>query len=115
MFMILIFMIIAVAISFLATMTSSSSKMMTNTEKLSPYECGFDSIGMNRLQFSLQFFMISVIFLVFDVEICLIFPLMFYTKMSNLSVFFITSQMFMIILLLSVIHEWNQGILNWKS
>lgn len=41
---------------------------------LSPYECGFDPIGANRLAFSLQFFSVAILFLVFDVEICLLFP-----------------------------------------
>ena len=57
--------------------SSLSYKAIADKEKASPFECGFDPSGLTRLSFCMKFFMVSVIFLVFDVEIALIVPILF--------------------------------------
>lgn len=82
-------------------------------EKNSPFECGFDPKGSARLPFSLRFFLIAVIFLIFDVEITLLLPLAMIINFSNISAWAFTGFVFIIILLVGLYHEWNQGALEW--
>nr|AYU71337.1 NADH dehydrogenase subunit 3 [Agrilinae sp. 2 ACP-2013] len=98
------------------TITSMiSKKTFSDREKNSPFECGFDPKSSARLPFSLHFFLIAVIFLIFDVEITLLFPLMITMKMMNMWDFFMLTVMFIMILLLGLYHEWWQGALLWAK
>nr|YP_010954855.1 NADH dehydrogenase subunit 3 [Dorcus cervulus]WMW30240.1 NADH dehydrogenase subunit 3 [Dorcus cervulus] len=92
-----------------------SKKTFIDREKSSPFECGFDPKSSPRLPFSLQFFLIAVIFLIFDVEITLLVPLVSILKISKISWFWGISAFFMLILLIGLYHEWNQGALEWAS
>nr|ARH53889.1 NADH dehydrogenase subunit 3 [Hygrotus nigrolineatus] len=99
------------------TMTMASilsKKTFMDREKNSPFECGFDPINSARLPFSLQFFLIAVIFLIFDVEIALLLPMIMIYKISNIKMLLMLSFFFIFILLIGLYHEWNQGALNWK-
>nr|AKM22822.1 NADH dehydrogenase subunit 3 [Bombyx mori] len=92
-----------------------SKKSFMDREKCSPFECGFDSKSMSRIPFSLHFFLITIIFLIFDVEIALIFPIITLFKMVNMLIWIKTSFFFIIILLIGLYHEWNQNMLNWTN
>nr|BBB16168.1 NADH dehydrogenase subunit 3 [Pagurus maculosus] len=92
-----------------------SKKTITDREKNSPYECGFDPKGSARLPFSLRFFLIAVIFLIFDVEITLILPLAYIIHLSNIFSWAITGLMFLFILLFGLYYEWSQGALEWAE
>nr|ARH55214.1 NADH dehydrogenase subunit 3 [Teredus cylindricus] len=91
-----------------------SKKTFTDREKNSPFECGFDPKSSARLPFSLQFFLIAVIFLIFDVEITLLLPMIYTMNISNLINYLIIITLFILILLIGLYHEWNQGALNWN-
>nr|YP_010288394.1 NADH dehydrogenase subunit 3 [Polypedilum nubifer]UKO31610.1 NADH dehydrogenase subunit 3 [Polypedilum nubifer] len=90
-----------------------SKKKNKDREKLSPFECGFNPINSSRLPFSIRFFLIAIIFLIFDVEIALILPMIITFKTANLMIWTMTNLIFIIILILGLYHEWNQGSLNW--
>nr|YP_010697703.1 NADH dehydrogenase subunit 3 [Neptis namba]WCF76501.1 NADH dehydrogenase subunit 3 [Neptis namba] len=92
-----------------------SKKSMLDREKCSPFECGFDPKSLARIPFSLHFFLITVIFLIFDVEIALIFPLIPTFLTVNLLTWFKISFFFIIMLLIGLYHEWNQNMLNWTN
>jgi len=93
----------------------SSRSTQTSREKLSPFECGFDPSHTARVPFSMRFFLLAIIFIVFDIEIVLLIPipLLFYS--SNIISIIIGRTTFLIILLLGLIHEWNQGSLDWSN
>nr|AQM57883.1 NADH dehydrogenase subunit 3 [Dendrolimus kikuchii] len=92
-----------------------SKKSFSDREKCSPFECGFDPKSSARIPFSLHFFLITVIFLIFDVEIALIFPIIPLFKMTNFIIWTKISFFFLIILLMGLYHEWNQNMLNWTN
>ena len=107
--------IIILIISLLLILINNliSYKIITDREKRSPFECGFDPKASPRIPFSLQFFLIAIIFLIFDIEITLLLPLIVTLKLTNLISFSIISSFFIIILLIGLYHEWKQGALNW--
>nr|QQQ88730.1 NADH dehydrogenase subunit 3 [Hyalella sp. 2015-x] len=82
-------------------------------EKMSPFECGFDPFKKSRIPFSLRFFLVTVIFLVFDVEVALLFPLGMLKVMSDLLFVGVSGVILVLILVIGLIHEWNQGSLTW--
>lgn len=90
-----------------------SKKYLFELEKISPFECGFNPKFNARLPFTLRFFLISIIFLVFDVELVLIFPFLVNLNYLNIFYFLIIIIFFILILFLGLIHEWNQGSLDW--
>nr|ALO76881.1 NADH deshydrogenase subunit 3 [Anaspidinae sp. GENSP01] len=92
-----------------------SKKTFMDREKNSPFECGFDPKSSSRLPFSLQFFLIAMIFLIFDVEITLLLPFILTLKISNLYFYSILLTFFSLFLLVGLLHEWNQGALNWVT
>nr|AXS66626.1 NADH dehydrogenase subunit 3 [Curculionoidea sp. 2 KM-2017] len=90
-----------------------SKKTITDREKNSPFECGFDPKNSARLPFSLQFFLIAIIFVIFDVELTLLLPIISIFKITNTLNFSLTLMIFILILIFGLIHELNQGSLNW--
>nr|AXS66086.1 NADH dehydrogenase subunit 3 [Elateroidea sp. 9 KM-2017] len=106
-------MIIMVSTIIMSISSILSKKTFTDREKSSPFECGFDPKSSARIPFSLQFFLIAVIFLIFDVEITLLLPIIMSFKMTKIFTFSMISTFFIIILLSGLYHEWNQGALKW--
>nr|AML25838.1 NADH dehydrogenase subunit 3 [Staphylinidae sp. BMNH 1274170] len=106
--------IIMVTLIMMSLATTISKKTFMDREKSSPFECGFDPKSSPRLPFSLQFFLIAVIFLIFDVEITLLIPFLMIIKSTNIYIYFTSISFFLLILLIGLYHEWNQGALNWS-
>nr|YP_010437841.1 NADH dehydrogenase subunit 3 [Bassarona dunya]UTB53973.1 NADH dehydrogenase subunit 3 [Bassarona dunya] len=109
------FIMIIIANIFIMLSFIISKKSFLDREKCTPFECGFDPMSLARIPFSLHFFLITVIFLIFDVEIALIFPMISTFLMVNFMVWFKISFFFIIMLLLGLYHEWNQNMLNWTN
>lgn len=107
-FLFLIISIIIIKISIII-----SKKLKINFEKISPFECGFNPIYFKRIPFSIRFFLISIIFLIFDVEIALILPIIISINISNINIWFFTRISICLILIIGLFHEWNHGALNW--
>nr|YP_010736692.1 NADH dehydrogenase subunit 3 [Heterophrynus longicornis]WEM34676.1 NADH dehydrogenase subunit 3 [Heterophrynus longicornis] len=90
-----------------------SKKALINQESSSPFECGFDPVSHPRIPFSIQFFLIAILFLIFDVEISLILPIPFFSSKSLHPMW--SFSLFLLILLLGLIHEWQMGSLEWAN
>nr|YP_009630619.1 NADH dehydrogenase subunit 3 [Rhopalopsole bulbifera]QBR55139.1 NADH dehydrogenase subunit 3 [Rhopalopsole bulbifera] len=108
-----VIILISTVVMLLASILSKKS--IIDREKSSPFECGFDPKSSSRLPFSLQFFLIAVIFLIFDVEIALLLPMIVILPISNMLYWSVISIYFIMILLIGLYHEWNQGALNWAQ
>nr|AND96045.1 NADH deshydrogenase subunit 3 [Onthophagus minutus] len=92
-----------------------SKKSFIDREKSSPFECGFDPKSFSRMPFSLHFFLIATIFLIFDIEITLLIPMILILKISNMMNLSLIMIFFILILLIGLYYEWNQGALNWTK
>jgi len=79
-------------------------KSWGDKEKGSPFECGFDPAGISRLPFCMKFFLVRIIFLVFDVEVTLVLPMLYAGAQ-------VTS--FVALLVAGILYEWSYGGLNW--
>nr|AZH80819.1 NADH dehydrogenase subunit 3 [Caridina cf. jeani 1 VDM-2018] len=110
---IILVLIIATVVMFVSSLLAK--KTILDREKNSPFECGFDPKGSARLPFSLRFFLIALIFLIFDVEITLLLPLASIMNFTSIKSWMFTGVFFLAILLLGLYHEWNQGALEWAS
>nr|YP_010459017.1 NADH dehydrogenase subunit 3 [Asura megala]UUB71781.1 NADH dehydrogenase subunit 3 [Asura megala] len=115
-FLMNIFLLISIITNILMMLSIIlSKKSFSDREKMSPFECGFDPKMSARIPFSLHFFLITVIFLIFDVEIALIFPIIPLFKLVNFILWTKISFFFIIILVFGLYHEWNQNMLNWSN
>jgi NADH:ubiquinone oxidoreductase subunit 3 (subunit A) len=89
-----------------------SRKRFIDREKLSPFECGFDPNGTSRLPFSLRFYLVALIFLIFDVEIVLILPVVPLFGVVSINVWFGVLGCFILVLVFGLYYEWAQGALS---
>ncbi|YP_009340800.1 NADH dehydrogenase subunit 3 (mitochondrion) [Eleginops maclovinus] len=90
-------------------------QMTPDYEKLSPYECGFDPLGSARLPFSLRFFLIAILFLLFDLEIALLLPLPWGDQLASPLTSFLWATLVLALLTLGLIYEWAQDGLEWAE
>nr|YP_010381794.1 NADH dehydrogenase subunit 3 [Myersina filifer]UDL72626.1 NADH dehydrogenase subunit 3 [Myersina filifer] len=90
-------------------------QMSPDQEKLSPYECGFDPLGSARLPFSMRFFLVAILFLLFDLEIALLLPLPWGDQLPTPLYTFSWAALVLILLTLGLIYEWLQGGLEWAE
>nr|YP_010157583.1 NADH dehydrogenase subunit 3 [Fieberiella septentrionalis]QRG29282.1 NADH dehydrogenase subunit 3 [Fieberiella septentrionalis] len=92
-----------------------SKKSIIDMQKSTPFECGFNPMSYSRLPFSTHFFLIAVIFLIFDIEIVLIMPVIANYKVVLINYWVKTLITFMLILIMGTYHEWNNGMLKWTN
>nr|YP_010239431.1 NADH dehydrogenase subunit 3 [Haloa japonica]QTF74801.1 NADH dehydrogenase subunit 3 [Haloa japonica] len=86
------------------------------SEKMTSFECGFDPLSNSRTPFSSRFFLLVVLFLIFDVEVALLFPMLSLLISSSSSALMgLAMVSFLGVLLLGTFHEWNEGALDWVS
>nr|YP_740274.1 NADH dehydrogenase subunit 3 [Solea senegalensis]BAF03547.1 NADH dehydrogenase subunit 3 [Solea senegalensis] len=90
-------------------------QMSPDYEKLSPYECGFDPLGFARLPFSLRFFLVAILFLLFDLEIALLLPLPWANQLTDPLTTFAWAMALLLLLTLGLAYEWAQGGLEWAE
>ena len=86
------------------------SEKKLDLEKLSAYECGFDPFGDARHTFSIKFYLVAILFIIFDLEIIFLFP---WSITVNSYQAFYSMIYFLIILTIGFIYEWKRGALDW--
>nr|QGN04638.1 NADH dehydrogenase subunit 3 [Psittacula krameri]QGW30273.1 NADH dehydrogenase subunit 3 [Cacatua sanguinea] len=91
------------------------TQMSPDSEKLSPYECGFDPLGSARLPFSIRFFLVAILFLLFDLEIALLLPLPWAIQLKHPTTTLTWTSIIILLLTLGLIYEWTQGGLEWAE
>nr|YP_009690113.1 NADH dehydrogenase subunit 3 [Caracara plancus]YP_009690126.1 NADH dehydrogenase subunit 3 [Caracara cheriway]AET51396.1 NADH dehydrogenase subunit 3 [Caracara plancus]QEG56896.1 NADH dehydrogenase subunit 3 [Caracara plancus]QEG56909.1 NADH dehydrogenase subunit 3 [Caracara cheriway] len=91
------------------------AQMTPDSEKLSPYECGFDPLGSARLPFSIRFFLVAILFLLFDLEIALLLPLPWAIQLQSPTTTLAWALTIILLLTLGLIYEWLQGGLEWAE
>nr|UMB51051.1 NADH dehydrogenase subunit 3 [Pipa pipa] len=99
----------------LATLAFWLPQINPDLEKLSPYECGFDPLGSARLPFSMRFFLVAILFLLFDLEIALLLPSPWAIHLPHPLTTSIWASMIIILLTIGLIYEWAQGGLEWAE
>ncbi|MDH4276350.1 MAG: NADH-quinone oxidoreductase subunit A [Gammaproteobacteria bacterium] len=84
-----------------------------DAEKLSPYECGFEAFEDSRMKFDVRFYLVAILFIIFDLEIAFLFP--WAVVLNELGMFgFLAMVVFLLILVIGFIYEWKKGALEWE-
>ena len=111
---IIIFLLIALGLSCaLVVISFILSPKRTDSEKLSAYECGFEPFEDSRMVFYVRFYLVAILFIIFDLEIAFLFP--WAITLGNIGLLGFSSMMiFLFILTIGFIYEWKKGALDWE-
>ena len=112
-FPILLFIIVSIIIGALPILVSRAlNKGEKNEAKSSAYECGFENFSDARMKFDIRFYLVAILFIIFDLEIAFLFP--WAVALKSLGVGgLISMSIFLLILIIGFIYEWKKGALNW--
>ena len=110
---IIIFLFIALGLSVgFIVLNFLFSPKNPDPEKLSAYECGFEAFGDSRMEFDVRFYLVAILFIIFDLEIAFFFP--WAISLGNIGPLGFWSMMiFLLILTIGFIYEWKKGALDW--
>jgi len=113
-FPILLFLAVAIGLSCVIILIPFIiAKRSPDSEKVSPYECGFEGEGEVRNQFDVQFYLVAILFIIFDLEIAFLFP--WAVSLGKIGAFGFWSMMcFLTLLTVGFVYEWKRGALEWK-
>ena len=111
---IIIFLFIALLLSVgFILINFISSPNNPDPEKLSAYECGFEPFNDSRMEFDVRFYLVAILFIIFDLEIAFLFP--WAISLGTIGLFgFISMMIFLFILTIGFIYEWKKGALDWE-
>ena len=111
---IIIFLFIALLISIgFILINFISSPSNPDPEKLSAYECGFDAFDDSRMEFDVRFYLVAILFIIFDLEIAFLFQ--WAITLGKIGVFgFWSMMLFLAVLTIGFIYEWKKGALEWE-
>ena len=84
-----------------------------DTEKSSPYECGFEAFEDARMKFDVRYYLVAILFIIFDLEIAFLFP--WAVVLDEIGMFgFVAMMIFLAVLVVGFIYEWKKGALEWE-
>ena len=113
-FPVLLFIIVGIGIGLLLlTAGRFLSPNRPDAEKLSPYECGFEAFEDARMKFDVRYYLIAILFILFDLEIAFLFP--WAVVLPEIGQFgFWSMMLFLALLTIGFIYEWKKGALEWE-
>lgn len=111
---ILIFLIVALGLGSVMILAGSLlGPKRPDSEKLSPYECGFEAFEDSRMKFDVRYYLVAILFIIFDLEIAFLFP--WAVVLDQIGLFgFLAMVIFLAILVVGFIYEWKKGALEWE-
>tara|TARA_B100000965_G_C19404273_1_gene674672 strand:- start:318 stop:686 length:369 start_codon:yes stop_codon:yes gene_type:complete len=109
-----IFLFISLGLSiFFLIINFTFSPKKPDPEKLSTYECGFEPFDDSRMEFDVRFYLVAILFIIFDLEIAFLFP--WAISLGSIGLLGFTSMMiFLFILTVGFVYEWKKGALDWE-
>ena len=112
-FSIILFLFVALGLSIgFIVLNFLFSPKNPDPEKLSAYECGFEAFNDSRMEFDVRFYLVAILFIIFDLEIAFLFP--WAISLGNLgSLGFWSMMIFLFVLTVGFIYEWKKGALDW--
>ena len=113
-FPIILFLIISFGLSLgFIMMNFLFSPKNPDPEKLSAYECGFEPVNDSRMEFDVRFYLVAILFIIFDLEIAFLFP--WAISLGKIGLLgFVSMMIFLFILTVGFIYEWKKGALDWE-
>jgi len=114
---ILIFLVVAAALAAVLLLLGTGigrhfARFHRDPAKLAPYECGFDAFEASRMKFDVRYYLVAIVFIVFDLEIAFLFP--WAVALGRIGLFGLVAMgIFLIILVVGFIYEWKKGALEW--
>lgn len=111
---ILVFLVVALGLAcVMSILPFIASRRKGYRSKLSRYECGFEAFDKCRSQFDIRFYLVSILFIIFDLEIAFLFP--WAIGLDNIGVFgFVSMMIFLGVLTIGFAYEWKKGALDWE-
>ena len=111
---ILIFLFISIGLGFAFIVVNFLfSPSNPDPEKLSAYECGFEAVDDARMKFDVRFYLVAILFIIFDLEVAFLFP--WAVSLGNIGLYGFWSMMFFLfILTVGFVYEWKKGALDWE-
>ena len=113
-FTIIVFLFISLGLSIgFIVLNFILSPKHPDPEKLSAYECGFEAFDDSRMEFDVRFYLVAILFIIFDLEIAFLFP--WAVSLGQIGFFgFVSMMIFLFILTIGFIYEWKKGALDWE-
>jgi NADH-quinone oxidoreductase subunit A len=113
-FPILLFIIVGLGLGvILLSVGSLLAPNRPNPEKLSPYECGFEAFEDARMKFDVRYYLVAILFILFDLEIAFLFPWAVVLQDIGFEGF-VAMMIFLLILIVGFAYEWKKGALEWE-
>jgi NADH-quinone oxidoreductase subunit A len=111
---ILVFLGLAIGLALVIVVASLLvARQRPDAEKLSAYECGFEPLSDARQRFDVRFYLVAILFIIFDLEVAFLFP--WAVSLGNIGVFgFWSMMLFLGVLTVGFIYEWKKGALEWE-
>ena len=111
---IILFLFIALGLSiFFIILNFTLSPKKPDPDKLSSYECGFEPFDDSRMEFDIRFYLVAILFIIFDLEIAFLFP--WAISLGAIGILgFISMMIFLFILTVGFVYEWKKGALDWE-
>jgi NADH-quinone oxidoreductase subunit A len=114
---VLIFLMVAAALAAVLLLLGTGfgrffSRQHGDRDKLTPYECGFDAFEDSRMRFDVRYYLVAILFIIFDLEIAFLFP--WAVALTKIGLFgLVAMAIFLVILTVGFIYEWKKGALEW--